>query len=51
MTSERVIAENAEDRLPWQFIPNFDTERLQFQKIEEEEPEYQREGLGKVNLA
>jgi len=34
LTSERVIMENTEDREPWEFIPDMETERLTFNKIE-----------------
>jgi hypothetical protein len=33
LTSERVIVENTEDREPWEFIPDMQTERLTFNKL------------------
>ena len=33
-----MIDENTEDREPWEFIPNMETERLNFNLIPEEEP-------------
>jgi hypothetical protein len=42
-----VIGENTEDREPWEFIPDMDTERLIFNKIE---TEYDVSDLKEVDL-